>query len=150
VNADLSRLDRPDAVETALAQVGDRWTFLVLREAFFGVRRFTELQRNLGIARNLLSQRLDQLVTNGLLTRRPYSEHPPRSEYRLTAKGLDLYTAAVALKQWAERWADLDTALDLRHAVDGGAVRARLLCDTCGEEVTAGQVHYQHTVRTRR
>ena len=110
-----------DALEAALAQVGDRWTFLVLREAFFGTRRFTDLQSHLGIARNLLTDRLRRLVEDGLLERRQYQERPVRHEYRLTDKGRDLYPTIVALKEWADRWLDVDVPVELRHADDDGA-----------------------------
>lgn len=132
-----------DSVQAALDQVGDRWTFLVLREAYFGVRRFVDFQRNLGIARNLLSGRLEQLVANRLLERHRYQERPERFEYRLTAKGLDLFDAIVALLRWGDRWLFDQPPLVLSHAADGGAVVQQTTCAACGRRLTATDVHYE-------
>jgi DNA-binding HxlR family transcriptional regulator len=86
--------------------IGDRWTLLILREAFNGVRRFDDLADHLEVSRAVLSQRLKRLVAAGLLERRPYREPGDRRrhEYRLTRKGLDLYPALVALMQWGDRY----------------------------------------------
>jgi DNA-binding HxlR family transcriptional regulator len=134
---------RADSVGAAMEEVGDRWTFLVLREVFYGVNRFSEIARNLGIARNLLSQRLTSLVDKGVLERHQYSERPARSEYRLTPKGLDLYNVVIALIQWADRWIVGHAALRLTHAADGGQVEQVLRCRSCGTELTALDVAYQ-------
>ena len=82
-------LERPETCSIARAMeiLGERWTFLILREAFYGVRRFSDMQRNLGIARNILSARLQTLVRAGILERRRYQEEPERFEYRLTTAG---------------------------------------------------------------
>ncbi len=88
----------------ALEVVGERWTLLILRDAFFGVRRFEEFQRRLGIARNILSARLARLVDAGILSRRPVSAGGKRAEYVLTEKGRELQPALMALTQWGERW----------------------------------------------
>ena len=98
-------LDRPVScsIGRAMEILGERWTFLILRESFYGVRRFSDMQRNLGIARNILSTRLQTLVANGILERRLYQEEPPRHEYRLTSAGRDLYPAIVTLMRWGDR-----------------------------------------------
>ena len=93
----------PDAVKRALEVLGDRWTFLVLREAFFGVRRYGHFQRNLGIGRNVLAARLSALVEHGLLERVRYRTDPDWYEYRLTEAGLDLFPAILTIKAWADR-----------------------------------------------
>jgi DNA-binding HxlR family transcriptional regulator len=93
-----------DSVERALAEVSDRWTFLLLREAFFGVRRFDQFQEAVGASPNILADRLKRLVTHGVFRKVRYSARPPRYEYRLTEKGRDLYPAIVALMQWGDRW----------------------------------------------
>ena len=99
------------SVARSLAIIGDRWTMLVLREAFWGVKRFDRLQNNLGIARNILADRLQKLVANGILERTRYQERPERFEYRLTQKGVDLWPAIVALLEWGDRYiADEDTS----------------------------------------
>src|SRR3954454_2583511 len=92
------------SVAGALEVVGERWTLLLLRDAFLGIRRFEDFQRRNGIARNVLASRLQRLVDEGLLRRERYSERPPRDEYRLTDKGLDLWPAVVALMQWGDRY----------------------------------------------
>ncbi|WP_067667690.1 winged helix-turn-helix transcriptional regulator [Nocardia miyunensis] len=134
---------RVDSVEAALDQVGDRWTFLILREAFFGVRRFTDLCRNLGVARNVLAERLKRLVDNGILERHRYSEKPLREEYRLTEKGLDLYGVTVALMRWGDRWCVSEPPLRLLHGDDGGRIEQVLRCECCGREVDVRQVRYE-------
>lgn len=135
---------RLDSVAAALEQVGDRWTFLVLRECFFGVRRFADFQRNLGVARNILSDRLGKLVEHGILERRRYTERPPREEYRLTGKGRDLYGVTVALMHWGDRWAVDRPPLALTHGADGGEVEQVLRCTHCGEQLGARDVTYHH------
>ena len=91
-----------DAVALAVDVLSDRWTFLILREAFFGVRRYGQMQRNLGIARNVLADRLRQLVADGMFERVRYRTDPDWYEYRLTERALDLYPAIVALMRWAD------------------------------------------------
>ncbi len=132
-----------DAVGAAIEVLGDRWTFLLLREAFFRVRRFSDFLANLGISRKVLSERLDQLVADGLLERRPYQERPVRHEYRLTDMGRDLFTMIVALMQWGERWVLDERPLNLHHQGDDGRVRAVLVCDRCSGPVDARQVNWR-------
>jgi DNA-binding HxlR family transcriptional regulator len=86
----------------ALELLGERWTFLILRESFVGVRRFTDLQRNLGIARNILAARLRTLVDEGLLERRRYRAGPDRYDYVLTDRGRALYPAIEAIVRWGD------------------------------------------------
>jgi DNA-binding HxlR family transcriptional regulator len=92
------------SVARTLEIIGDRWTWLIIRDAFLGVSRFREFQESLGVAPNVLNDRLDRLVDEGILERRPYSERPPRYEYRLTQKGDDLFTALNALRQWGDQY----------------------------------------------
>src|SRR2546423_10181546 len=95
------------AIGATVGILGERPTFLVLREAFNGVRRFDDMQRRTGIPRQVLSQRLSRLVDEGLLRKVPYQEtgQRPRSEYRLTEKGLDLYPVLVAMMEWGDKYA---------------------------------------------
>src|SRR5262249_4473208 len=88
-NLDLLERNGPCAIARTLHVCGDRWTALVIRECFMGTRRFDEFVRHLGIAPNILTQRLDRLVEFGMLARLPYQQRPARHEYRLTTKGLD-------------------------------------------------------------
>jgi DNA-binding HxlR family transcriptional regulator len=140
----MSEGERPlrDSVEATLDQIPDRWTFLVLRESFFGVRRFVDYQRNLGIARNILSDRLDKLVGHGILERRVYSQKPPRDEYRLTPKGRDLYGITVAMMYWGDRWLADSPPLILRHREDGGGVEQVLRCTCCGSDLDPRDIAY--------
>ncbi len=89
---------------TALEAIGERWSFLILRGALNGVRHFEEFQSALGIARNILANRLGRLVEHGILTRTPMADDRRKIEYRLTEKGVELLPAVVALRQWGERW----------------------------------------------
>ena len=124
------------SVAAALAVVGDPWTLLILREAFFGVRRFDEWQARLGVARNVLAARLKSLVEHGVLETRLYSAHPPRKDYVLTAKGRDLRPVLLTLKAWGDRHVYGDARpLDWVHAC-GAELEPRLVCAACGEPVT--------------
>jgi DNA-binding HxlR family transcriptional regulator len=125
------------SVAAALELIGDRHTVLVLREAFVGERRFDRIQRHTGVARNILSDRLNKLVAHGILARRPYQERPVRHEYVLTEKGIDLYPVLVALMQWGTRHGGGDTAILLQHKGCGATVEPRLACPECGEAVGA-------------
>jgi DNA-binding HxlR family transcriptional regulator len=117
----------------ALEVVGERWTILIVRDAFLGVRRFDEFQRSLGIARNVLQGRLESLVENGILERVRYQERPERFEYRLTEKGLDLWPVVVSLLAWGDRHMAPDgPPVVLEHRGCGGRVNDRRICDACG------------------
>jgi DNA-binding HxlR family transcriptional regulator len=96
--------DQNCSVAQALEVLGDWWTLLVVREAFLGVRRFADLEANLGIAKNVLARRLDHLVAHGVLERVDAGVHGTRYEYQLTAMGKDLATIMTALRQWGDRW----------------------------------------------
>jgi DNA-binding HxlR family transcriptional regulator len=129
------------SVARTLEVVGERWTLLIVRDAFLGVRRFEDFQRSLGIARNVLSDRLARLVEAGVLERRRYHERPPRDEYRLTEKGRELRTALVALKDWGDRHlAPNGPPRLVEHTGCGGAAVATLVCDGCGAELGPGDI----------
>lgn len=98
------RQDDPCSVARALEEVGDWWSLLIVRQAMFGSRRFSEFQQQLGIARNILVDRLSRLVANEVLKKVDVGETGKRYEYRLTAKGRDLFPVLVALRQWGDRW----------------------------------------------
>jgi DNA-binding HxlR family transcriptional regulator len=127
------------SVARTLEVIGERWTILVLREAFFRVRRFEEFQRNTGAARNILSDRLRRLVENGILERRQYLERPARFEYRLTEKGLDLYPILIALMQWGDKHVpgEMGPPVVLEHRTCGNRTTPALTCSECGEPLTA-------------
>jgi len=127
------------SVARTLEVIGERWTMLVLREAFFRVRRFEDFQRNTGAARNILSGRLRTLVEHGILERRQYQERPPRFEYRLTDRGVDLYPILIALMAWGDKHApgEMGPAVVLEHRTCGHPTTPTLVCSECGEPVTA-------------
>ena len=135
-------LDRPVScsIGRAMEILGERWTYLILRESFYGVRRFSDMQRNLGIARNILSTRLQTLVANGILERRLYQEEPPRHEYRLTEAGRDLYPAIVTLMRWGDRHLSTDAPVVLRHNSCGHEADPLLVCSHCHEELDPHEV----------
>lgn len=129
------------SIARTLEIVGERWTVLILRDIFLGLRRFSDLQEELGIARNVLSKRLDRLVAEGILQRVRYQERPERFEYRLTDKGRDLWPVVMALMEWGDRYDAPDGPPTLvEHRDCGGTVNARLRCERCGAEVTVREV----------
>lgn len=119
----------------ALAVVGERWTLLILRDAFLGTRRFDQFQHNLGITRHRLSERLGKLVEQGVLVRVPYSERPQRFEYRLTRKGLALYPVLMSLSRWGDEWMsdERGAPLEYVHRRCGKRTQPVLACSECGE-----------------
>jgi DNA-binding HxlR family transcriptional regulator len=120
------------SVAGTLAVVGEKWSLLVLREAFLGVRRFADFQRVLGAPKAVLSDRLATLVEQGVLARVPYQAEGERQrhEYRLTAKGRDLYPTLVALMQWGDTYlADGPAPLELTHTDCGAPVYLELTCE---------------------
>jgi DNA-binding HxlR family transcriptional regulator len=136
---------RPDGIERAADVLGDRWRLLVMREAFYGVRRYGEMCRNLGIARNVLASRLKDLVADGLLERRRYRTDPDWYEYVLSDAGRDLYGAIVALLHWADTYlpAADDDKLRLRHGPCGRLTYAKVVCAVCGNELDPREVQVE-------
>ena len=129
------------SVAQCLEVVGDWWSLLIVRDAFLGVRRFDDFQARLGISRNILNQRLTKLVDDEVLVRVPYQDNPPRSEYRLTEKGRDLWHVLTAMRQWGDRWAaPAGPPLEMRDSACGHVVTAVEVCSHCGERLTAGSV----------
>jgi DNA-binding HxlR family transcriptional regulator len=123
------------SVARALSVVGERWTLLILRDAFLGTRRFDRFQRNLGITRHRLSERLGKLVEQGVLVKKPYQQRPVRHEYHLTPKGLDLYPVLLSLARWGDEWMADATGppLEYVHLGCGHRTQAVLTCSECGE-----------------
>src|SRR5262245_50199161 len=115
------------SIARTLEIVGERWTLLIIRDVFLGVRRFDQLQQSLRIARNVLADRLNRLVQEGILERVPYSERPPRFEYRLTDKGQELNVALTALRQWGDEHLGEKPPRLLRCKADGKPVIAALV-----------------------
>ena len=124
-------------VASTLEVIGERWTLLIIRDVFLGIRRFDDIQRDLGVARNILQVRLERLVEEGVLVKRPYQERPLRCEYRLTEKGADLWPVLVAMLQWGDRHAlDGERPMILQHRGCGGELDDRRRCLACGADVT--------------
>jgi len=115
------------SIARALEVVGERWTLLIVRDVFLGLRRFEQLQEDLGIARNVLTDRLNRLVEEGVLERARYSERPERYEYRLTEMGRDLNIALAGLRQWGDRYLSETPPCVLRRTADKKAVVAGLV-----------------------
>jgi DNA-binding HxlR family transcriptional regulator len=116
--------DQNCSVARALEIVGERWTLLIVRDAFLGRRRFDEFQESLGIARNVLTERLTRLVEEGILERVRYSERPERHEYHLTPKGRDLQIAMAGLRQWGDKYLSEKPPRIMRRKSDGRPVIA--------------------------
>jgi DNA-binding HxlR family transcriptional regulator len=128
------------AIARSLEILGEWWTLLIIREAFMGVRRFDDMQSHLGIARNVLTNRLATLVEHGILTRELYQQKPPRYEYRLTEKGLDLYPILLSLMKWGERWVGGKSATVLIHKSCGQRVSPEFRCQHCNETLSAKSI----------
>ncbi len=122
------------SVARTLEVIGERWTMLIIRDAFLGLRRFDDIQADLGIARNVLASRLGRLLDSGVLEKIPYQERPARYEYRLTEKGLDLWPLLAELVRWGDRHAPEEQGppVVFRHRGCGGTLAIAQKCETCG------------------
>ena len=137
--------DQDCSVARALEVVGERWTILILRDAFLGVRRFDDFQRSLGVARNVLQTRLRRLVDEGLLERRAYQERPVRHEYCLTPRGEDLWPVLLALMEWGDRHRTAgETTPRALHRGCGGPLTQRCACTACEAEVGFADVELRY------
>jgi DNA-binding HxlR family transcriptional regulator len=124
------------SVAQCLEVVGEWWSVLILRDVFLGVTRFDQFQERLGISRNILNQRLSRLVEAGVLVKVPYREHPPRSDYRLTDKGRDLWPVITAMRQWGDRYAaPAGPPILVTHKGCGQVSEVISTCSACGEPV---------------
>jgi DNA-binding HxlR family transcriptional regulator len=123
----------------SLEVIGERWSLLIVRDVMNGNRRFSGIQASLGIARNVLSARLQGLVDEDILERRAYQESPPRHEYFLTEKGLDLWPALIALMHWGDRYSAGPEGPPrlIVHKECGGEINDRGICESCGEVLHA-------------
>lgn len=130
------------SIARALSEVGDRWTMLILREAFLRTRRFGDFAQRTGAARNLVADRLQKLVEAGILDRRIYQQHPERHEYRLTEKGRDLYPVMMSLVRWGDRWHDDGAGPPLEHVHHrcGHVMHAEPVCSECGEHLDPREI----------
>ncbi|MEV4183076.1 helix-turn-helix domain-containing protein [Streptosporangium canum] len=125
---------RPCSIADALGVIGEKYSLLVLREAFWGVRRFDAMVRNIGAPRDILATRLRALVEAGVLEKVPYSERPPRSEYHLTDAGRELRPVLLTLMSWGDRHLTDRPSVVFRHSC-GSDLDPVVVCRACGEEV---------------
>lgn len=142
-SADQFERGRPSSVSRVLKIIGDRWTFLVLREAFFGARRFDDIQQNLGVASNILADRLARLVTGGVFERHLYQDNPERFEYRLTSMGRALYLPLIEMLRFGDRWLGEEPPLVLTHKICGQDFHPVLACDHCHEPLSARTMRFK-------
>ncbi|WP_428819334.1 winged helix-turn-helix transcriptional regulator [Microbulbifer sp. MCCC 1A16149] len=128
------------SVACALNEVGDWWSLLVIKQAMLGTRRYGDFQKSLGIAKNILCDRLSRLVENGVMIRVDVGEHGTRYEYRLTEKGRDLFAVVVALRQWSERWNGSKDSMQLVERGNGEAIAQVAVQNTAGEALSVRDV----------
>ena len=137
----MSRADLPlqsCSIARAVAQVGDELTILILREMFLSTRRFDDFLRQTCMSSHLLVGRLKKLETPGVIWREAFSEHLPRSEYRLTTMGRDLWPVIIALKQWGDCWlGDGDAPVKIVHKDCGHLTQPQMTCPDCGQAMGA-------------
>lgn len=138
--------DQACSIARTLEVLGERWTLLVIRDVFDGRRRFDQIQDNLGVARNVLSNRLARLVEEDILEKRPYQERPPRYEYFLTEKGLDLWPVMISMMHWGDRYLSEPAGppMLIRHKECGGLVDDRGCCAKCGERLGARDAYSEY------
>ncbi len=132
-------------VDSVIELFGDRWATLVVRACFTGIHRFDDIQRDTMMATNILSDRLERLQKQGIIQARPYSAHQNRLEYRLTAKGRDLYPVLLALLHWGDRWYadEKGPPLLLTHEPCAHDLRLRLACSHCGGTLHIGNIQFE-------
>jgi DNA-binding HxlR family transcriptional regulator len=126
----------------SLEVVGERWTLLILRDIFLGIRKFEDLHRSLGVARNILQARLELLTEEGVVEKRPYQEG--RHEYCLTPKGQELWPALMALLRWGDKhYAPDGRPRLIKHRDCGGEVTDRLACGKCGKTLSLNDLYWE-------
>ncbi|MEZ5878109.1 MAG: helix-turn-helix domain-containing protein [Tepidamorphaceae bacterium] len=136
---------RPCSVARSLRIIGDRWSFLILREGWFGVRRFDEMMEKLGISSNILADRLSRLVEAGIFRKERYGSGE-RFEYRFTEMGRDLYKPMIVMMRWGDRWLSGGRSpLRLRHRRCGQDFEPLVVCSHCGDEIAAQDTAYRLT-----
>lgn len=134
--------DMACSIARTLDVAGEPWSPLIVRDAFVGINRFDDLQKDLGISRKVLAERLQTLVDQEVLERVPYSAKPPRYEYRLTRKGLEFCEVIFSMMAWGDRWTAGEAGAPalLRHVSCGEVSSAVVTCSSCGERLSANEV----------
>lgn len=132
----------PCSIARSLSVVGDRWTILILRNAFMRTRRFDDFQAQIGITRHLLASRLSKLVKMGVMEKQPYQERPVRYEYRLTDQGRELYPVLQSLIAWGDKWLDAGKGapLEFVHMECGKRYTPVMVCSECREPIDPREV----------
>ena len=140
------------SIARALSEVGDRWTMLILRDAFLRTRRFADFVERTGAASNLVADRLQKLVEAKILERRLYQQRPDRYEYRLTEKGRDLYPVMMSLAHWGDRWHDDGAGKPLEHVHRSceQVMHAEIMCSECGDPLDPHDVEVRPGPALRR
>ena len=134
------------SIAGALELIGDRWALLLIRDLLFGLRRYDDLRASTGIPNATLAARLRHLVAQGIVERAPYQERPPRDEYRLTAKGRDLWKVAVALREWGDRWDATGFGAPMVETVDsvsGRKLRLALIDPKTGVAAPSERIRFR-------
>jgi DNA-binding HxlR family transcriptional regulator len=133
------------SIARTLDVAGETWTPLILRDVFVGITRFDAIQRDLGISRKVLAERLKRLVEQGILERRGYSDRPPRHDYVLTEKGSELCDVLLAFTAWGDRWTagDAGQPVLLRHRTCGDLTHAEIRCARCGGPLHVEDVDFE-------
>ncbi len=134
--------NEPCSVARTLSVIGDRWTLLILRDCFMGVRRFEKFEANLGLTRHVLADRLKKLTSAGVLVKTPYGDAPVRQEYRLTQKGFDLYPVLMSIVHWGDMHMAGERGAPIvhHHTSCGHQMHGSLVCSQCREALDARDV----------
>ena len=133
---------QPCSLSRTLSVIGDRWTLLVLRDCFLGVRRFDGFEKRLGVTRHLLADRLKKLVEHEVLQKVPYQQRPLREEYRLTDKGLALHPVIMSLVSWGDTYMadERGAPIEHTHKACGKRMKPVMVCSECSEPVGARDI----------
>ncbi len=137
--------NEPCSIARSLAVFGDRWTLVLLRECFMGVKKFADFQQNLGISKTIISERLKHLIDHGILEKVAYQQNPPRYKYKLTRKGLDIYPVFLSFARWGDVYCAGEKGVPLvyTHKSCGHQIHAVSTCSECGEPLDARDVMAQ-------
>jgi DNA-binding HxlR family transcriptional regulator len=129
--------DIPCSIAKSLAVIGDRWTLLIIRDCFLGTKRFDDFQKQIGVTRHVLSDRLNKLVEAQVLQKIEYQNKPTRYEYRLTQMGIDIFPIIISLAQWSNKWilAEDEVPIVYKHLKCDTITHAVMGCSNCGEEL---------------
>ncbi|GAV21467.1 putative HTH-type transcriptional regulator YybR [Mariprofundus micogutta] len=134
--------EAPCPIAQLLELLGDRWSLLIIRDAFYGVRRFDGFQQHLGISKKVLTMRLTTLVDAEIMKKERYQSKPERYEYRLTAKGRELFPVLLTMMRWGNRWLvdEGEETVQLLHSNCGEKTEPRMVCSHCEQPITPARI----------